>query len=317
MKKSRVNKMYKLISCLRFYQLLVVVMLLFTAGMASAVEQPWLGEEILRDAYRTNIAKLEKNSYGFPLFLESFERDDRVYVDVYGIFDYPFSSVVNALKVPANWCDIVALHPNVKTCTYKELQSDWLLTFYIGTKGYQPPEETHQVIYHYRKVEQQQSYLDITLNADTGPFGTEDHRLRFEALLIDEGRTFVHVSYSYSDSVALHLVQHIYFATLGWGKIGFTETGTDKNGKPVYIGGPRGSIERNAVRYYFAIHSFLNSLRYPEESRFKMRINDWYDHTSIYRNQLFDMEKESYLTIKITEHKNQLTLQQLIGTGIQ
>jgi hypothetical protein len=134
-----------------------------------------------------------------------------VHVDVYGIFDYPLSSVVNVLKVPANWCDIVSLHPNVKACTYRELPGDWLLTFYIGRKVYQPPEGARQVIYHYRKVDQQQGYLDIILSADAGPFGTKDHRMRFEALPLDGGRTFVHVSYAYSDSVALRLAGKVYF----------------------------------------------------------------------------------------------------------
>jgi hypothetical protein len=221
------------------------------------------------------------------------------------------------LKVPANWCDIVSLHPNVKACTYRELPGAWLLTFYIGRKVYQPLEDTRQVIYHYRNVDQQQGYLDIILSADAGPFGTKDHRMRFEALPLDGGRTFVHVSYAYSDSVALRLAGKVYFATLGWGKVGFTVTGTDRNGKPVYIGGPRGAIERNAVRYYFAIQSFMNTLRYPDKNRFSMRIREWYDLTTRYRKQLFDLDKKDYLTFKTKEHKNQVTLQRRIGTGLQ
>jgi hypothetical protein len=263
------------------------------------------------------MAKLERNSFGLPLFLESFEQGDRVNVDVYGIFDYPFSSVVNVLKVPANWCDIVSLHPNVKACTYRELRGEWLLNFYLGRKFYQPPEDTRQVIYRYRKVNQQQGYLDITLTADEGPFGTKDHRMRFEALRIDGSRTFVHVSYAYSDSAALRLAAKAYFATLGRSKVGFTATGTDRNGKPVYIGGPRGSIERNAVRYYLAIQSFINTLHYPEKSRFSMRINEWYDLTTRYRKQLFDLDKKDFLTFETKEHKNQVTLQRSIGTGLQ
>jgi hypothetical protein len=86
---------------------------------------------------------------------------------------------------------------------------------------------------------------------------------------------------------------------------------------PVYIGGPRGAIERNAVRYYFAIQSFMNTLRYPEESRFSMRTDKWYDLTDRYRKQLFDLDKKDYLTFKTTEHKNQVTLQRSIGTGLR
>ena len=94
-------------------------------------------------------------------------------------------------------------------------------------------------------------------------------------------------------------------------------TGTDRKGNPVYIGGPRGAIERNAVRYYFAIQSFMNTLRYPETSRFSMRIIEWYNLTILYRKQLFDLEKNDYLAFKTKEHENQLILQQLIGTSLQ
>jgi hypothetical protein len=309
--------MHKIRDLLKFFLFMVVAVILFSAGSASAVEEPRQGYDILVDTYYRIEAKLERNSFGFPLFLESFERDDRVHVDVYGIFDYPFSSVVNVLKVPANWCDIVSLHPNVKACTYRELPGSWLLTFYIGRKVYRPPENTRQVIYHYRNVDQQQGYLDIILSADAGPFGTKDHRMRFEALPLDGGRTFVHVSYAYSDSVALRLAEKVYFATLGWGKAGFTVTGADRNGNPVYIGGPRGAIERNAVRYYFAIQSFMNTLRYPEESRFSMTTGEWYDLTNRYRKQLFEMDKKDYHTLKTEEHKNQVTLQRRISTGLQ
>jgi len=287
----------------------------FSACSAFALEKPRHGDGILLDTYHMNMARLEANSFGLPLFLDSFEQDDKVLVDVYGIFDYPFSSVVDMLKVPANWCDIVSIHLNVKACTYRELPSAWMLTFYFGRKGYQPPEDTRPVIYHYRSIEQQQGYLDVILRADEGPFGTKDHRMRFEALPLDKGRTFVHVSYAYRDVVALRLAAKAYFATLGRNKVGFTRTGTDRNGKPVYIGGPRGSLERNAVRYYFAIKSFLDALRYPEEGRFKTRINEWYDLTSLYRIQLFELDKEDYLTFKTKEHKNQLLLQRSIGTG--
>ena len=302
-------------NCPKLLLFVVAAFFLFTSASASAVAQPRQGAEYLLDTYHRNMSKLETNSFGLPLFLESFERGDRVHVDVYGIFEFPFNSVVDVLKVPANWCDIVSLHPNVKACTYKELPNAGLLTFYIGKKVYQPPQDTRQVIYNYRVVKQQKGYLDIVLSADEGPFGTDDHRMRFEALPISEGKTFVHVSYEYSDSVALRMAEKAYFATLGRGKVGFTVTGTDGSGKDIYIGGPRGAIERNAVRYYFAIQTFMNTLRYPEQRLFSTRISQWYDLTSRYRKQLFDQDRKDYLTGKTTEHRNQLTLQRRVGTG--
>jgi hypothetical protein len=192
---------------------------------------------------------------------------------------------------------------------------DDLLTFYIGKKTYQPPEDTHQVRYHYRNAALQKGYLDIVLSADEGPFGTKGHTMRFEALPIDKGKTFVHVSYEYSDSKALRLAGKAYFATIGRNKIGFTVTGTDENGKATYIGGPRGAIERNAVRYYFAIQTFMQTLHTPEKTLFSSRISQWYDRTSRYRKQLFDLEKQEYLTSKTSEHLNQLALQRLVGSA--
>lgn len=296
---------------------MVSTAILFSVGSASAVEEPRQGEDILLDTYHRNITRLEKNNFGLPLFLDSFEQGDRVNVDVCGIFDHPFGEVLNLLRVPANWCDIVSLSPNVKACTYRELPEAWLLTFYIGRKVYQAPEDARQVIYHYRNIDQRQGYLDVVLTAAVGPFGTKDHRMRFEAIPLGGAKTFVCVGYAYSNSVALRLAEKIYFATLGWGKEGFTVTRTDKEGNPVYIGGPRGALERNAVRYYLAIQSVMDTLHYPEDIRFIMRTGRWYDLTNLYRRQLFEMEKKDYLKSKTEEHKNQLRLQRSIGTGLQ
>jgi len=309
--------MYTIRYLQRFFLLIVAAAILLSAGSAAAAAQPRQGADLLLDTYHRHMTGLETNSFGLPLVVESYERDDRVHVDVYGIFDYPFISVINALKVPANWCDIVSLHPNIKACTYEVIQGDWLLTFYPGKKEYQPPEDARQVRFHYRVADQQQGYLDIMLNADSGPYVTKDHRMRFEALPLDGGRTFVHVSYAYSDSIVLRLAAKVYFATLARDKVGFTVTGTDGSGNPVYIGGPRGALERSAVRYYLAIQSFMNTLHYSPERRFSMRIRQWYDLTTRYKRQLFDLDKNDYLTFKAEEHKNQVTLQRRIGAGLQ
>ncbi len=305
-----------MINRLKTLMIMIAAALVFSAGSSVAAENSGQGANLLLATYRDNLNRLENNSFGIPLFLESYEKASRVHVDVYGIFDYPFNSVVSVLMVPANWCDIVPLHLNVKACTYKDLPDYSLLTFYVGRKVYQPSEETRQVIYRYRKVDQQLGYLDINLTADAGPFGTKDHKMRFEALPLKGGRTFVHVSYEYSDSAALRLAAKIYFATVGRGKVGFTVTGADESGTSKLIGGPRGSIERNAVRYYFAIQAYMNSLRYAEDKRFTMSISDWYDLTIRYRKQLYDLEKKDYLAFKINEHRNQLKLQRHIGKGL-
>jgi hypothetical protein len=303
MKETAMLKILTISGCL------LIILAAGFPGSAESAGKPRQGAEDLLQSYLRHSAGLAANSFGIPLVVESFEQDDRVHVDVYGIFDHPFSGVVNALKVPANWCDIVALFPNVKACTSRELQGSELLTFYLGRKVYQSPEDARRIIFKLRTADRQHDYLDITLHADEGPYGTRNHRIRVGGLPLDRARTFIHVSYTYSDSSALRLATRIYFATLGRDKVGFSVTGTDSSGAPVYIGGPRGAVERNAVRCFFAIQSVMNTMRHPEESRFSMRTSEWFDLTTRYRRQLFDLEKQDYLEYKSAEQRNQRMLQ--------
>ncbi len=48
-----------------------------------------------------------------------------------------------------------------------------------------------------------------------------------------------------------------------------------------------------------------------------MRISEWYDLTTRYRKQFFDLDKKDYLTFKTKEHMNQVILQRSIGMGLQ
>jgi hypothetical protein len=291
--------------------------ILFSADFISAAKGQRQGDDILLGTYYQIKTKLERNSFGVPLYIESSDNDGRLHADVYGVFNHPYSSILDMLKVPANWCDVASLHPNVKACTYRELPDTWRLTFYGGRKVYQSPDDAYQFTYDYKYIEQRSGYLNVVLTAGEGPFGTKDHRMRFEAIPLDEARTFVHVGYDYSYGSSLRFAEKIYFATLGRGKVGFTVSGTDSKGNPVYIGGPRGAIERNAVRYYCAIQSFMDTLRYPEERRFTMRISAWYDLTSRYKKQLFEMDKKDYLAFKTGEHQNQVMLQQRTAITLQ
>jgi len=56
----------------------VAAAILFSAGSASAAETLRKGEDVLLDTYQRIMVRLKKTSFGFPLYLESFERDDKV-----------------------------------------------------------------------------------------------------------------------------------------------------------------------------------------------------------------------------------------------
>ena len=127
METNPVNKTHKSRNHPRIFLLFIAFVVSVAAVTAFAAEESRQGEDLLFDIYQGNRARLAVNSFGLPLFLDSSERDGKVQVDVYGVFDYPLGSIVDALKVPANWCDIVSLHPNVKACTYKELPDDYMV----------------------------------------------------------------------------------------------------------------------------------------------------------------------------------------------
>jgi hypothetical protein len=288
---------------------LVAAAVFFLYGSAQAVE--WLspGGKALIDKYHSIKTNLKKNQFGIPVYLESIEEISSLHVDIFGIFDYSFEDIRDAFQVPANWCDIAILHTNIKASTCTEKVDQWQVTLYNGLKTYQPPEDAFAINYKFRVLSQQPDYLHISLFADEGPLFTKNHRLGFEVAPLDKRTAFVHFTYSYNYNRLGRMAIKTYFATFGRNKKGFSIVATDKKGNPLYLGGVRGSVERNAVRYYFALQTYMDSLKLPSEQRFEKRINQWYDLTARYPIQLYELDKEDYLANKHREYTNQITLQ--------
>ena len=259
--------------------------------------------------YRAIKTDLEKNQFGIPLYLESKEEHSYLHVDLYGILDYPFDGIRDALQSPGNWCDINFLFMNIKACTFRKVSGQWLLTLYSGRKYYQPPKDAYKLEFSFRVAALQQDYLDIALTAKKGPLLTRDHRIRFEAARLDKARTFIHFSYDYSYGSLARTAMKTYYKTMARDKKGFSVIATDKNGDPVYVGGVRGSEERNAVRYYLAIQAYMDTLKIPADQRFEKQLSRWYDLTARFPLQLYEMDKMAYLTNKRREYINQLALQ--------
>ena len=282
---------------------------IFLLGFATADNTPSRGGKALLAKYPELSAKLQKNQFAAPIYLESFESRGTQQVDMYGIFNYPFDAVRGALQSPANWCDITSLHINIKACIAKKSGNHWLLTIYSGRKYYQPPSDAYPLKLIYRVAAQQPDYLDIVLAAGEGPLGTKDHRIRLEAVPLDQERTFVHFSYAYTHGALANLAIKTYFATLARDKLGFSIIAGQGGAPAAFIGGVRGAVERNTVRYYLALETYMDSLKFPQGQRFEQRLNRWYDLTARYPRQLKEVEKSEYLANKRREHLNQIALQ--------
>ncbi|MES2787506.1 MAG: hypothetical protein V4684_18720 [Pseudomonadota bacterium] len=249
--------------------------------------------------------QLRSNNYGRAMHIDSTERGDSLTGDVYAVLDHPFETVRGALKDPDDWCEIMILPFNTKYCHAKGSANGANLDVRIGRKVDQPVEDAYRISFALRPVSATTDYFESRLIAPTGPVGTKDYRIVVEAVPLDSGRTFMHLRYSYGYGFAGKVAMQGYLSTVGASKIGFTVSGRDSSGQPVYIGGMRGAIERNAMRYYLAIDSHLAALSAPPAQRLDRKIQGWFNSTERYARQLHEMDRDTYVAMKRGEHERQ------------
>ena len=285
-------------------------LVLVGVGRASAEEIEAPSAASLSARYETLRDQLNDNAFRRPLYLESSEVSGGVSGHVYAVVDYPFPKAKAALNGPAQWCDILMLHLNVKFCRVAGSGSDSNLNVGMGRKFDQPPEKIHQVDFTYGVVADTTTYLQIRLDADTGPLSTRDYRILFEAIPLEKGRTFIHLTYSYAYGLAGRLAVQSYLRTIGRNKVGFTVVGKRADGQPHYVGGLRGVVERNSMRYYLAVEAYLGALSAPASAQIEKRIHDWIDAVELYPRQLHEMERSEYLEMK---RKEIARLQRAVG----
>lgn len=250
----------------------------------------------LRARHAALVEELTKNSFGRPLHVESTEASGGQQGEIFAILDLPYREAAPALQDDNRWCGILILPPNVKRC-----DSDGALALYVARKPQDPLEDAYRVELRYEVAAASAEYLRVSLSAATGPFGTRDYRIRLEAAPLDARRTFIHLSYSYGLGLAARIAMQGYFATSGRHKVGFTVVDRLPDGRPVYVDGARGLVERNAMRYYLAVEAYLQSLRRPPQERLETRLRDWYAAIERYPQLDEDVNREEYLRMKRQE----------------
>ncbi len=248
-------------------------------------------------------SQLAGSPYGRPLYLESSETSSMVNGNAYAILDSPFSAVSATLKSPKRWCDVMILHLNTKYCRATSDTSPSVLNVNIGKKTEQELADAFALEFAFRLASASPTYLSAQLNADKGPLGTSNYRIELRAMPLPEGKTFMHLRYSYGYGMAGKLAMQGYLATLGSGKVGFTQVGQGQ--KQGYVGGMRGAVERNTMRYYLAIEAYLASLGRPADQQFNARLDHWFNATEQYARQLHEVDKSSYLVMKKNEYMRQ------------
>jgi hypothetical protein len=252
--------------------------------------------------------QLANNTFKRPLVIDSAQAGDNLKGDVYAVLDHPFGVLSGELKNPDNWCDILILPFNTKYCHAVTGNGGSSLNVRIGRKFDQPVQDAYKLTFSYRGVAATPEYFESRLAAKEGPIGTRDYHITVSAVPLDDKRTFMHLSYSYGYGFAGKVAMQAYLATAGADKIGFSITGKDANGQPVYMGGVRGAVERNAMRYYLAIDSYLDSLGAPAGQQVERRIQGWFNATERYPRQLREMDRPTYVAMKRNEVERQQTL---------
>ena len=265
----------------------------------------YAGPDALRAKHGELREQLRDNNFGRALHIDSAEAGDMLHGDVYAVLEHPFSVVSKALKEPGDWCDILILPFNTKYCHAVEGSGGARLMVRIGRKFDQPLQDAYRLEFGLRPVAASTDYFESRLEAAAGPLGTRDYRIAVSVVPLDARRSFLHLRYSYGYGMAGRLAMQGYLATVGADKIGFTVTGRDGNGQPISIGGVRGAIERNAMRYYLAIDAHLASLRLPANQQLDKRIDSWFAETERYPRQLHEMDRATYVAMKRGEYERQ------------
>ncbi len=280
----------------RLFGALVVAALAIPAFGYAQTPRSDGGAEALKAKYQAVQPELTGNMFKRPLVLASNEASDRLSGDIYAVVDHPFAEVGRELQSPMVWCEVLILHLNTKNCVVGADKDK--LAVAVGRKFDQPLEDTQAIDFIYRVQQARSDYLDVRMSAASGPLSTRDYRISLEAVPIEGGKTFIHLGYAYAYGTAARLAMKGYLATVGSDKVGFTPSGTDAQGKPDFVGGVRGVVERNTMRYYLAIDAYLDA---PGPRAREKRAALWFDGTEQYARQLHEVERPDYLEMKRKE----------------
>ena len=249
--------------------------------------------------------QLQNNQFQRPLYINSTESPDSLKGDIFAVLDYPFATVNAAFNGPEHWCDMLILHLNTKYCRAASQGGKNQLMVSVGKKHDQPLADAYRVNFNLAVAGSTPEYLDVVLSARDGPMGTSDYRILLQAVALPNGRTFMHLTYSYAYGMAARIAMKAYLSTVGSGKVGFTRT--QGSGEAQYIGGVRGVVERNTMRYYLAIDAYLSAVSLPEAQQLDRRLQTWFAATERYPRQLHEVERNEYIEMKRSEYQRQQT----------
>lgn len=254
-------------------------------------------DDWLRDSWREAIAA---SPFEEPLAVASQERPHSVSGSVHARLDHPYADLAEALGSPEAWCQVLLLHLNVKGCVHDPAGDEAALTLYVGRQRYEPLADAERLDLRWRTVEAGPTYLEMVLEGERGPYGTRAFRLQLRAVPDLDGAGLVQLRYSLVYGMTARLALRGYFAFGGRDRVGFSEA-PDEEGAGNLVGGMRGVIERNVMRFYLALVAHLETRTLPEAQRQEAALARWFDLSERYPEQLREIERDAYLEMKRRE----------------
>jgi hypothetical protein len=267
--------------------------LAIAVAMSVSATSTVASETELRAQFDALRAQLDDSTFKHSLLLQSSDTTNGRKGDVFAIVDKPIQVVSEVLNDSAHWCEALLLHVNNRGCEVAKKPGSETITLKVVRKYDQPVTAAFNVPFNFRMLDSTPRHLEVGMGSTSGPLGTSNYRIALEAVPISQERSFLHFSYSYEENFLARTATEAYLSIFGSTKIGFTVVGQTADGKPVYIKGTRGLVERNAMRYFLAIDAYLAA---PNDSQ--VRWNSWYSATELYPQQLHEMDRATYLTIK-------------------
>ena len=153
-------------------------------------------EDALREMYAGLRTQLEQSPFQRPLHLESTVEPQSSKGDVYAVVDHPMSRLTGSLTNPDNWCEVLILHLNVKSCRAGLRDGHAVLLVAIGRKYDQPLKKAYRVEFTFCVTSLGANYMSVVLDAGEGPFGTRDYRIALEAVALEDEQALLHLQYS-------------------------------------------------------------------------------------------------------------------------
>ena len=244
------------------------------------------------------LPQLQSKTFGEPLSLVSNESGGRMAADVYADMAMPYARVATVLGTAESVCGVLILHLNVRSCQPTHGAQGDVLKLSAGPKQGATAGMVYRMAYTMRVEESRADYLRVSLVAAAGPLSTTDYRILFEATPLDGQRTFLHFAYGYNFGSLARMAMGAYLATAGRTKIGFTVVGTGKDGRPQYVQGERGSVERNVMRNFLALQAYAGVTTGAAAAQTEDRLRSWFALTERHAAQLHELDLDQYLQEK-------------------